>query len=213
MPLQAVAQDAAVGQFIVAGSPAINHLRLRLEILVEREQRIKDQVTEIARDISRRPDRVDASQVRLRNEPQSLLRTALRPPDRRDEQGHECCRCCPSQCLRERNHALPVRYVLSANLRDPRQGRQCKSWAAVSPSPAGGGGQGGAHSACQRTEARSACGNARWAYDHFARSPFAPEHNSIGAAALERAPERPARLALAGYRRNARSSRAERPPP
>src|SRR5260370_30761025 len=137
MPLQAVAQDEAVGQFIVAGSPAINHLRLRLEILVEREQRIKDQITEIARDISRRPDRVDASQVRLRNEPQSLLRTALRPPDRRDEQGQKDRRCRPPQRYRGRNHAFPVHHVVPSSLRGPCTARQCKSWAAVSPCPAG----------------------------------------------------------------------------
>ncbi len=100
MPLQTIAQDEAVGQLIVAGIPAIDHLRLRLEILVEREQRIEHQITEISRDIGCRPDRIDASQIRLRDEPQSLLRSALGPPDRRHDHGEESCCCRPSQCLR-----------------------------------------------------------------------------------------------------------------
>ena len=132
MPLQPVAQDEAVAQLVVAGSPAIDHLRLRLEILVEREQRIEDQVTKIARDIGGRPNRVDAAQIRLRNEPQGFLRSALGPPDRRDEVGKKSCRCRPSQCLRKRNHAFPVRRIVLANLRHPWQERQCKSWAADS---------------------------------------------------------------------------------
>ena len=73
MPFQAVAQDEAVGQLVVAGSPAIDHLRLRLEILVERKQRVEHQVAEIARDIGGRPDRVDAPQIRLRDKAQGLL--------------------------------------------------------------------------------------------------------------------------------------------
>src|SRR5271166_5656007 len=48
----------------------MDHLRLRLEILIERKQRVEDQIAEIAGDIGGRPNRVDAAQIGLRDEAQ-----------------------------------------------------------------------------------------------------------------------------------------------
>ena len=131
MPFQAVAQDEAVGQLVVADRPAIDHLRLRLEILVEREQRVEDQIAEIAGDIGRRPDRVDAAQIRLRDEAQGLRR-GLGLCRRR---GHAEPPATTAAAMRNRHseHSdqavidSPVEPCLPPTLRDPRAGhlRQC----------------------------------------------------------------------------------------
>ena len=73
MELEAVAQREGVGELVVAERPGIDHLRLRLEVLVEREQRVVDHVAVVARDVGRGPDRIEAAQIRLRDELQGLL--------------------------------------------------------------------------------------------------------------------------------------------
>src|SRR5215472_4537415 len=74
MPFEPIAQCELVEELVVADCPAIDHLRLRLEILVEREQRIEDEIAEIPRHIRGRPNRVDTPQIRLRDETQGLRR-------------------------------------------------------------------------------------------------------------------------------------------
>ena len=88
MPFEAVAQCKGVAELVGALRPAVDHLRLRLEILVEREQRVEDEVAEIACDVGRRPDRIDAAQVGLRDEAQGLRRR-LRPGRQRRRAQHE----------------------------------------------------------------------------------------------------------------------------
>src|SRR5215469_13370473 len=72
MPFQPVAQREPVDELVVADRPAVDHLRLWFEILVEREQRIEDEIAEIPRHIRGRPNRVDTPQIRLRDETQGL---------------------------------------------------------------------------------------------------------------------------------------------
>ena len=84
MPFEAVAQRETVGQLVVAGRPLVDHLRLRLEVLVEREQRVEDQIAEIARDIGGGPDRVEDAQIGLRDEPQASSRRARAPAPSRE---------------------------------------------------------------------------------------------------------------------------------
>ena len=116
MPFQAVAQGEAVGQLVVAGRPAIDHLRLRLEVLVEREQRVEDQIAEIARDIGGRPDRVDAAQIGLRNEPQGLLR-GLAPPNRQGRRRAKSAAAAANRKVwRERNHASLFGIIVPGEL-------------------------------------------------------------------------------------------------
>ena len=73
MPFEAVAQGELPGQLVVAGCPLVDHLRLRLQVLVEREQGVEDHVAEISGDVRGGPDRVEAAQIRLRDEAQRLL--------------------------------------------------------------------------------------------------------------------------------------------
>src|SRR3546814_15977916 len=47
---------------------SFRHLRLRLQILVEREQRVVDHIAVVAGDIGRRPDRVDVLEIGVRND-------------------------------------------------------------------------------------------------------------------------------------------------
>jgi hypothetical protein len=70
MPLEAVAQREGVGQFVVADFPLLDHLWVRLKILVDRKQGVEDEIAEIAGDVSGGPDRIDAPKVGLREEAQ-----------------------------------------------------------------------------------------------------------------------------------------------
>jgi len=91
MPFQAGTQRKAVSQLVVADRPAVDHLRLRLEILVERKQRVEDEVAKIACHIGCRPDRIDAAQIGLRDEAQGR-RPGLRLARTGDQSEGECCR-------------------------------------------------------------------------------------------------------------------------
>ena len=129
MPFQAVAQDEAVGQLVVADRPAIDHLRLRLEILVERKQRVEDQIAEIARHISRRPDRIDAAQIGLRDEAQGL-RPGLRVARARSQREGERRRASRhSEQASERIHRFPCSSLgcRRATLRDPGSHRKIRA--------------------------------------------------------------------------------------
>jgi hypothetical protein len=86
VPFEPVAQNEPIDQLVVAGGPAIDHLRLRLEILVERKERVEDQIPEIAGHIGRRPDRVDAAQISLRDEAQGLRPRLATPRSRGESQ-------------------------------------------------------------------------------------------------------------------------------
>src|SRR5207249_4146526 len=70
MPFETVAQCKAVSELVLADTPAFEHLRLRLKVLVERKQRVEDEIAKIARDIGGRPDRVDAPEIGLRDKAQ-----------------------------------------------------------------------------------------------------------------------------------------------
>src|SRR3984893_6424428 len=113
VPFQALAQRESIGQLIAAGCPAIDHLRLRLEVLVEREQRVENQIAEIAGDIRRRPDRVDAPEIRLRDEAERLLRGLGRSGRRDEAEANGPRRSRHSQPLGESGHRFPVRAFLS----------------------------------------------------------------------------------------------------
>jgi len=110
-------------QLVVAGLPGIDHLGLRLQVLVEREQRVEDEIAEIAADVGGGPNRVDAAQVGLGNEPQGLAGGLRRDAERREStqpgQGDASEPRLPTQCA----HRSPCSDAfLGMTLRDPFQG-------------------------------------------------------------------------------------------
>ena len=84
MPLQALAQLEGPGELVVAHRPALDHLRPRLELGVEREERVVDQVAVVADDVGRRPDRIDDLEIRVHDDLQRLARLGV--DGRRGEQ-------------------------------------------------------------------------------------------------------------------------------
>ena len=87
VPSEAVAQLEGPGELIVAHRPALDHLRLDLELAVEREQRVVDQVAVVAHDVGSRPDRIEDLQIRVHDHPQRLVR--LRHRRSAEQQDHE----------------------------------------------------------------------------------------------------------------------------
>ena len=73
MELQAVAQREGVGELVVAELALVDHLRLDLELRVDREQRVVDHVAVVAGDVGRGRDRIEDAQIRLRHELERLL--------------------------------------------------------------------------------------------------------------------------------------------
>jgi hypothetical protein len=107
MPFETGAQREMPGELVVADRPLVDHLRLRLEILIEREQRIEDEIAEIASDIGGRPDRVDASEIGLRDEAQRLRRR-LRPAARAEPERHRQCQDGEPPATRHHAHDAPL---------------------------------------------------------------------------------------------------------
>jgi len=75
---EAVAQAEGVGQFVVADLPTVDHLRPRLELVVEREKSVVDKIAEITGDVDAAEMRVDDRQIGMRHEAQSPASVALR---------------------------------------------------------------------------------------------------------------------------------------
>ncbi|MNC86852.1 hypothetical protein D3C83_25380 [compost metagenome] len=73
MEFQPVAQRERVGQLVRAEFPLVHHLRLDLELRIDREERVIDHVAVVARDIRGGRDRIEDAQVGLGNELQYLL--------------------------------------------------------------------------------------------------------------------------------------------
>jgi hypothetical protein len=67
---QSVTQHESPGLAVGRGLPLVDHLRLGLEVLVHRKQRVVDHVAVIAADIGGGPDRIDVLQVGVRNDAQ-----------------------------------------------------------------------------------------------------------------------------------------------
>jgi hypothetical protein len=65
VPLQPVAQGEGIGEVIVTDLVRIDHLGLHVQVLIQREQRVVDQIAVVAADVRRRPDRVDDLEVRV----------------------------------------------------------------------------------------------------------------------------------------------------
>ena len=77
MPLQALAQLEGPGELVVAHRPALDHLRPRLELGIEREQRVVDEIAVIADDVGGCPDRIDDLEIRLHDDFQRLAGLGL----------------------------------------------------------------------------------------------------------------------------------------
>ena len=107
MPFQAVAQREFIGELVVADGPFIDHLRLRLEILVEREQRVEDEIAEIAGDVGGRPDRVDAAEIGLGDEAECLCRRLCPASPRGREQRNPDQRARQTQLCGNTGHRSP----------------------------------------------------------------------------------------------------------
>ncbi len=78
VPFEAVAQLEGPGELVIAHRPALDHLRLGLELVVEREQRVVDQVAVVAHDVGGGPDRIEDFQIRVHDHPQRLIRLRRR---------------------------------------------------------------------------------------------------------------------------------------
>ena len=72
-----VAQREAVEELVRRDAEIADHLRMRLELRVERKQRVEHHVAVVARDVRCRPDRIEHMQIRLGDEPQRLRVAAL----------------------------------------------------------------------------------------------------------------------------------------
>jgi hypothetical protein len=71
--LEPVAQRERVRELILAHFVLVHHLRLDLELLVHREQRVVHHVAVIARDVRRGADRIENAQIGLRDELEYFL--------------------------------------------------------------------------------------------------------------------------------------------
>jgi hypothetical protein len=65
MPFQAFAQAKRVGDLVVRDAPGLNHLRLDLQVGIQRKQRVVNHVPVIAHDVGRGPYRIDDFQIRV----------------------------------------------------------------------------------------------------------------------------------------------------
>jgi hypothetical protein len=89
MPLQAIAQDEGVGEFVVTHLVAVDHLRLHLHVGVEREQRVVDQIAMGSSDLRRHPDRIDHLEVGMHHRAHRCRR-ALRDDRKRPRYSQRC---------------------------------------------------------------------------------------------------------------------------
>ena len=69
---QAVAQREGPGELVGRDGPGVDHLRLDLEVSVQRKQRVVDHVAVVADDEGRGPDRIEDLQVRMHDHAQRL---------------------------------------------------------------------------------------------------------------------------------------------
>ena len=100
MEFQPVAQGEGPGELVVGGRPLVDHLRLDLEIAVQREQRVVDQVAVVAHDVRGGPDRIDDLQVGVIDDPQRRLRLrGARPNSVRTLQRDQVYACSLSASL------------------------------------------------------------------------------------------------------------------
>jgi hypothetical protein len=72
MKFEPVAQHEAVVEIVRRDLEPVDHLRVRLELRVDREQRVEDHIAVIARNIGRRPDRIEHLHIGLRDKSQRL---------------------------------------------------------------------------------------------------------------------------------------------
>src|SRR6516164_3097798 len=72
MKFEPVAQSEAVKELVRRDAILTDHLRVRLEFGVERKERIEHHIAVIARDVRRRPYRVENAQIRLRDKAQRV---------------------------------------------------------------------------------------------------------------------------------------------
>ena len=72
MKAEPVAQLELIGELVGRDAVLADHLRMRRELGVDREQRVEHHVAVIAGDVGGRPDRVEHAQIRLRDKAQGL---------------------------------------------------------------------------------------------------------------------------------------------
>ena len=89
VPGEPLAQPESVDQAGRIDAPLVDHLRLRLQLAVEAEQRVVDQVAVRAADLCRRPDRIEDFQVRVHDDLQRRLRECRSCQQERGEKGEE----------------------------------------------------------------------------------------------------------------------------
>src|SRR6202162_5448773 len=89
MEFEAVAQHEAVVKLVWRYVELADHLRVRLELRVNREQRVGHHIAVIAGPIGRRPDRVEHLDVGWWNEAQCLLVRGGGPYRPRQHRGAE----------------------------------------------------------------------------------------------------------------------------
>ncbi len=113
VPLEAVAQgegpDRLVGGYVVL----VDHLRFDGVVLVRRKQRVVDEVAVIARDVSRRPDRIQDRQVAVLDELDDFTLGQYRPRTRQNRTGSQCRERTPHYFF----HSAPSGFL-------PHRGRQ-----------------------------------------------------------------------------------------
>ena len=84
VPQQAVAQHERVGEAVAGDREGVDHLRLGLVLLVEREKRVVDHVAVVAGDVDGGPDRIDDLEIGIHDDAQHrLCARACGPPRRR----------------------------------------------------------------------------------------------------------------------------------
>ena len=74
--LEPVAQREGPGELVGRDVPLVDHLRLDLQVVVEREQRVVDHVAVVAHDEGRGPDRIEDLEVRVHDHAQGRWRLA-----------------------------------------------------------------------------------------------------------------------------------------
>jgi hypothetical protein len=88
-----VAQGEGPGQLVRRGRPLVDHLRLDLEVAVQREQRVVDHVAVVAHDVGGGPDRIEDLEIRMVDDAEGRLRLG--------RAGQRHC-----HCREQRHHTL-----------------------------------------------------------------------------------------------------------
>ena len=123
---QPLAQGEAVGAAILAHGPALDHLRLRLELVVAREERVVDHHAVDAGDGLRGPEGIERADIRMHDDFQRLLLLRGGGHRRREEAEGEGAAGKGRGDGRDPGHSCSLSLVVFPSVRQARDRRKAR---------------------------------------------------------------------------------------